>query len=83
MAERNFKTQTWAILGPKYRFFGIFWEITIEISSILRPSVEDNGVEQSQKALENLYSSSGDIWGHILGMQKLFEKVSKWSNLQS
>ena len=66
VAEKKFPVQIWAILGPKYRFFGILSETTIEISSILHQSVEDDGAEQSQKALENLYSSSGDIWGHII-----------------
>ena len=63
--KKKFPPHIWAILGPKYRFFWIFSETTIEISSILRQSVEDDSAVQSQKALENLHSSSGDIWGHI------------------
>ena len=59
MAEKNFAAQIWAILGPKYRFFGIFSETTIEILVINRQNVEDDSAEQTQKTAGlNLFKKS-------------------------
>jgi len=57
--KKNVAAQIWAILGPKYRFFGIFSETTIEILVINRQNVEDDSAEQTQKTAGlNLFKKS-------------------------
>ena len=54
-ARENRASKSWPVRRKmtknrwKYRFFGIFSESRIEISSILRQNVEGNSIEQAQK----------------------------------